>query len=61
METKKFYTTCEVAKMVGVKAPTIIGWCNQGKLKCSKTLGKRGHRRISEKALEELKREMGIE
>ena len=42
---KEFYTTAEVAHLIGVTAPTIIKWIKQGRISASKTPG--GHRRIA--------------
>ena len=43
-ETKKLYTTHEVAKLLGVTPITVIRWIEGGKFKCFTTVG--GHRRI---------------
>lgn len=44
------YSTFEIAKQIGVSAPTVIKWCNSGLLKCYRTPG--GHRRITLNALQ---------
>lgn len=33
-----YYKANEVAKLMGVSKQTIINWCNQGRLKCMRTL-----------------------
>ncbi len=33
-----YYKVKDVSKLLGVSVPTIINWCNQGKLKCMRTL-----------------------
>jgi len=43
-QTKKLYTTHEVAKLLGVTPITVIRWIDSGKFKCFTTVG--GHRRI---------------
>lgn len=43
-QTKKLYTTHEVAKMLGVTPITVIRWIDSGRFKCFTTVG--GHRRI---------------
>ena len=43
-QTKKLYTTHEVAKLIGVTPITVIRWIESGKFKCYTTVG--GHRRI---------------
>jgi excisionase family DNA binding protein len=47
----RYFTTHEVAKLLGVSAPTVIKWVTQGKLAAHKTPG--GHRRIGMDALEQ--------
>ena len=44
LETKKLYTTHEVAKLLGVTPITVIRWIEGGRFKCFTTVG--GHRRI---------------
>lgn len=39
-----FYTTFQVARFLGVSAPTVVNWVNSGLLKAHRTPG--GHRRI---------------
>ena len=46
---KKFYTTREVADLLGVSAPTVIKWVEEGGLAAHRTPG--GHRRVSHDAL----------
>jgi excisionase family DNA binding protein len=46
----RYFTTHEVARLLGVSAPTVIKWVTQGKLAAHKTPG--GHRRIGMDALE---------
>ena len=43
-DEKKYYTTHEVANLVGVTPVTIIKWIEAGKIYAYKTLG--GHRRV---------------
>lgn len=43
--TAAYYTTFQVAKFLGVSAPTVVNWINNGWLKAHRTPG--GHRRIS--------------
>jgi len=44
MGEKRFYTTFEVAKMLGVSTLTVWRWCKQGKVRAWRTPG--GHYRI---------------
>ncbi|MDP3920465.1 MAG: response regulator [Candidatus Omnitrophota bacterium] len=48
-QTKKLYTTHEVAKLIGVTPITVIRWIESGKFKCFTTVG--GHRRIEHEEL----------
>jgi len=48
-QTPKFFTTFEIAKLLGVDMGTVIDWCQQEKLPAFKTPG--GHRRINPKDL----------
>ncbi|MCM8776127.1 MAG: response regulator [Candidatus Omnitrophica bacterium] len=48
-QTKKLYTTHEVAKLLGVTPITVIRWIEGGKFKCYTTVG--GHRRIEHEEL----------
>jgi excisionase family DNA binding protein len=41
----KYFTTREVAELLGVTAPTVINWVDQGRMVAFRTPG--GHRRIS--------------
>ena len=41
---KDFYTTAQVARLLGVTAPTVIKWIREGRVAASTTPG--GHRRI---------------
>lgn len=43
-DTKKLYTTHEVARLLGVTPITVIRWLESGKFKCFTTVG--GHRRV---------------
>jgi len=43
-QSKKLYTTHEVARLLGVTPITVIRWIEGGKFKCFTTVG--GHRRI---------------
>ena len=40
-----YFTTYQVAQMLGVTLPTVVNWTKAGKLSCHRTPG--GHRRIS--------------
>ncbi len=40
-----YFTTYQVAQMLGVTLPTVVNWTKAGKLACHRTPG--GHRRIS--------------
>lgn len=40
-----YYTTVQIAKMIGVRAPTVINWIDDGLIRAYRTPG--GHRRIS--------------
>ena len=51
MGQPRFYTTQQIAKMLGVSVPTVVNWVKQGRLSAHKTPG--GHRRISREALEQ--------
>ena len=48
-ETRKLYTTHEVARLLGVTPITVIRWIENGKFKCFTTVG--GHRRIDHNEL----------
>jgi excisionase family DNA binding protein len=50
MAQPRYYTTQQVAKILGVSVPTVVNWVKQGRLDAHKTPG--GHRRISQEALE---------
>ena len=50
MAQPKYYTTQQIAKMLGVSIPTVVNWVKQGRLDAHKTPG--GHRRIGQEALE---------
>lgn len=50
MAQPKYYTTQQIAKMLGVSIPTVVNWVKQGRLDAHKTPG--GHRRIGREALE---------
>ena len=52
---KKYYTTHEVANLVGVTSTTIIKWIKDGKIFAYKTLG--GHRRIGRSDIDKLMHE----
>lgn len=51
-DEKKYYTTHEVANLLGVSAQTIIKWIKDGKIFAYKTLG--GHRRIGRSEIDKL-------
>lgn len=44
-----FYTTFQVARLLGVSPPTVVNWVNSGLLQAHKTPG--GHRRIRQEEL----------
>ncbi len=44
-EQLKFYSTADIARMLGVDASTVKRWTDSGKLQCFRTIG--GHRRFS--------------
>ena len=46
-----FYTTIEIAELLGVSASSIQRWADSGKLKCTSTEG--GHRKFSVDQLKE--------
>lgn len=48
-QTKRLYTTHEVAKLLGVTPITVIRWIEGGRFKCYTTVG--GHRRIEHEEL----------
>ncbi len=48
-QSKKLYTTHEVARLLGVTPITVIRWIESGKFKCFTTVG--GHRRIDHEEL----------
>ena len=50
MAQPRYYTTQQVAKLLGVTIPTVVNWIKQGRLEAHKTPG--GHRRIAQDALE---------
>jgi excisionase family DNA binding protein len=50
-KSTRYFTTHDVAKMLGVSAPTVIKWIKQERLQAHTTPG--GHRRVSAAALEE--------
>ena len=52
MRKKEFYTTFEVAKILGVNALTVWRWCKEGKIKAWRTPG--GHYRIPKQELDRL-------
>jgi len=58
MEEKRFLTSTELARMLGVDPTTIRHWIRTGKIRALKTLG--GHFRISWEEAERVKSLMGI-
>jgi excisionase family DNA binding protein len=44
-----YFTTFQIAKMLGVSAPTVINWINEGLINAHRTPG--GHRRITREDL----------
>lgn len=56
---RPFYTTRQVADLLGVSAPTVIKWVESGALIAHRTPG--GHRRISHEALDSFSRSCGRE
>lgn len=55
----RFYTTHQVAKMLGVSIPTVASWCDGGQLAAHRTPG--GHRRIAAEELERFAKERGLD
>jgi excisionase family DNA binding protein len=53
-EEPRYYTTQQVANLLGVSVPTVVNWVKQGRLEAHKTPG--GHRRITPQALTEFAR-----
>ena len=49
---KVYYTTGEVAEMLGVSVTTVWKWCQEGKIQAIKTLG--GQYRIPHEELERI-------
>lgn len=46
---KRYYTTHEAARLIGVSLPTVVNWIGDRRLKCHRTPG--GHRRIAREDL----------
>ncbi|MFA6030346.1 MAG: response regulator [Elusimicrobiota bacterium] len=59
MTIKPFYTTGEVARMLGVSPATIFRAVEKGQLKASATPG--GHNRVARKDLEEFAKSLGVD
>jgi len=57
-EDVKFYTSAELAKMMGVLRETVEYWCRKGKIKAVVTPG--GHYRIPEQEVKRVLKGMGI-
>ena len=55
----RYFTTREAAELLGVTAPTVINWVNQGRLDAFRTPG--GHRRIPQASLASFARACGKE
>ena len=49
MREREFYTTNQIAKLIGVTQMTVINWIKGSKLEAFRTIG--GHRRITKKAV----------
>ena len=46
---KRYYTTHEAARLLGVSLPTVVNWIKDRRLQCHRTPG--GHRRIAREDL----------
>ena len=57
--SRRFYTTSEVAKRLGVTPPTVIKWVEDGRLSAHRTPG--GHRRIAASDLAEFAARCGYD
>ncbi len=57
-EPPRFYTTHQVARLVGVSIPTVASWCDSGQLAAHRTAG--GHRRIAHADLVAFAAERGL-
>lgn len=57
--SRRFYTTSEVARLLGVTPPTVIKWVKDGQLSAHRTPG--GHRRISAAELAEFTARCGYD
>ena len=57
MSKPKYYTTFQVANLLGVSLATVVNWTNSDRLSAHRTVG--GHRRISREALIGFAREHG--
>ena len=53
---KKYFTTHQAAKILGVTVTTVIMWANNKKIKVIKTIGK--HRRIPKSEIDRIVGEM---
>jgi excisionase family DNA binding protein len=53
-----YYSTRDLAKLLGVDDSTIKRWADQGEIPCVKTLG--GHRRFTQDAVRDLSAKMNI-
>ncbi len=53
-EEHRYFTTQQVAKLLGVSVPTVVNWIKQGRLEAHRTPG--GHRRIAPASLKEFAR-----
>jgi excisionase family DNA binding protein len=47
----RYLSTYKVAALLGVSAPTVVNWCNAGRIIAHRTPGHQGHRRISREDL----------
>lgn len=56
---RKFYTTHQVAQLLGVSIPTVCNWCDSGHLRAHRTPG--GHRRIARRELQGFIDRRGLE
>ena len=57
-EASAFYTTKQVADLLGVSAPTVIKWVKEGRIEAHVTPG--GHRRIAFEALQHFADTFGL-
>jgi excisionase family DNA binding protein len=54
----RYYTTHQVARLMGVSIPTVVNWCDSGRLHAHRTAG--GHRRIPRQDLLDFAQDRGV-